>query len=120
MSHIVSIATKTRDAAAIAAACQRLNLPAPVQGTVKLYSGEATGLIVQLPGWQYPICIDTASGTIQFDHFQGRWGNPQHLDRFLQMYATEVVKLECRKKGYTVSEQVLDNGSIRLNIIEGS
>ena len=73
MSHVVSIVTKVRDVAAVAAACQRLNLPAPVQGTAKLYSGEATGLIVQLPGWQYPIAIDTTSGTVQFDNFEERW-----------------------------------------------
>lgn len=120
MSHLVTIATKVRDAAAVAAACQRLGLPAPVQGTAKLYSGEATGLLVQLPGWQYPIAIDTTSGTIQLDNFSGAWGDQRHFDRFLQMYATEVVKLECRKKGYTVSEQTLDSGSIRLQIIEGA
>jgi hypothetical protein len=54
MSHVVTIQTKVHDPVAVAAACQRLNLPAPVQGTVHLYSGEATGLIVRLPGWQYP------------------------------------------------------------------
>ena len=61
MSHIVSIKTLVRNPAAIAAACQRLNLTAPVQGTAKLYSGETTGLLVHLPGWQYPVVIDTAS-----------------------------------------------------------
>jgi hypothetical protein len=50
MSHIVSIQTKVRDPSAIAAACQRLNLPTPTQGTAKLFSGNASGLLVQLPG----------------------------------------------------------------------
>jgi hypothetical protein len=58
MSHVVTIQTKIHDPAAIAAACQRLNLAAPVQGTVRLYSGEATGLIVRLPGWQYPAVVE--------------------------------------------------------------
>jgi hypothetical protein len=52
MSHIVTIQIKVHDPVAVTAACQRLNLAAPVQGTVRLFSGEATGLIVRLPGWQ--------------------------------------------------------------------
>jgi hypothetical protein len=59
MSHIVTIQTKVHDPAAVAAACRRLQLPAPVQGTAELFSGQATGLLVQLPGWQYPAVIDT-------------------------------------------------------------
>ena len=58
---------------AVAAACQRLNLAAPVQGTVQLYSGEATGLIVQLPGWEYPAVIDTLTGTVRYDNYGGAW-----------------------------------------------
>src|SRR5215467_16278717 len=100
MSHIVSIQTKVRDPAAVAAACQRLSLAAPVQGTARLYSGEATGLLVQLPGWQYPVVIDTATGEVRYDNFAGRWGEQAQLDRFLQMYAVELAKLEARKKGY--------------------
>ena len=49
MSHIVTIATKIHDPAAVASACRRLNLAEPVQGTARLYSGEATGLLVGLP-----------------------------------------------------------------------
>ena len=70
MSHLVTIQTKLYDAAAISAACQRLNLPAPVQGTVQLYSGEATGLIVQLPGWVYPAVVDTLTGVVRYDVYR--------------------------------------------------
>ena len=119
MSHIVTIATKVRDPAAITAACQRLGLAAPVQGTAELFSGEATGLLVQLPGWQYPAVVDTASGEVRYDNFEGRWGEQAHLDRFLQAYAVEAVRLEARKKGHQVSEQALPDGSVRLQIAEG-
>jgi len=120
VSHIVSIQTKVHDPAAIAAACRRLNLEAPVQGTAKLFSGEATGLLLKLPGWEYPAVIDTAIGTVKYDNFEGAWGDQAHLDRFLQMYAVERAKLEARKKGFTFSEQALQNGSIKLQIIEGA
>jgi hypothetical protein len=118
MSHIVSIQTKIHDPAAIAAACTRLNLAAPIQGTAQLFSGETTGLIVQLLGWKYPTVIDTLTGTIRFDNYEGLWGDTAQLDRFLQMYAVEKAKLEAKKRGYTVTEQALENGSIQVQIIE--
>jgi hypothetical protein len=36
------------------------------------------------------------------------------------MYAVEKTKLEARKKGHTVTEQALQDGSIKLQIIEGA
>ncbi len=121
MSHIVTIKSKLRDPMALTAACARLNLPAPVQGTARLYSGEATGLIVTLPGWTYPAVIDTQSGEIRYDNFEGRWGDPRELDRLLQMYAIEVCRLAARQKGYAATEQQLPDGAIKLQIhVEGS
>ena len=119
MSHIVSVSTKVRDAAAVTAACHRLQLATPYQGTTQLFSGEVTGLIVQLPGWTYPAVIDTTTGTVQFDNYNGRWGEQEKLDQFLQMYAVEKAKLEARRKGFQVREQSLQDGSIKLQIIEG-
>jgi hypothetical protein len=120
MSHIVTIQTKVHDAVAVAAACQRLNLAAPVQGTAQLYSGEASGLLVQLPGWLYPAVIDTLTGIVRYDNFAGAWGEQCHLDRLIQSYAVEKTKIEARKKGYQVSEQTLQDGSIKLQIIRGT
>ena len=119
MSHIVTIATKVRDPAAVRAACQRLGLDQPTEGTAQLFSGEASGLVVQLKDWQYPLVIDVQTGEVRYDNYGGAWGAQEGLDRFLQCYAAETVKIEARKKGYTVSEQTLENGSIRLQIIEG-
>ncbi|MAG94462.1 MAG: DUF1257 domain-containing protein, partial [Planctomycetaceae bacterium] len=89
MSHIVEINTEVRDAAAVRAACQRLKLEPPVHGTTKLFSGEATGTIVKLPGWKYPAVFDTESGQARYDNYAGRWGKQAQLDRFLQGYAVE-------------------------------
>jgi hypothetical protein len=119
MSHIVTIQTKVHDPHAVAAACRRLNLSPPVQGTAKLYSGEAEGLVVHLPGWKYPAVVDPLTGTVRYDNFQGYWGDQAQLDRFLQAYAVERATLEARKHGHAVSEQVLQDGSIRLTIVEG-
>ncbi len=119
MSHIVTIQTKLHDPVALGAACRRLGHAAPVEGTARLYSGEASGLLVQLPGWTYPAVIDPLTGSVRFDNYEGRWGEQQHLDRFLQAYAVEKTRLEARKKGFAVREQTLGDGSIRLQIVEG-
>jgi hypothetical protein len=116
MSHIVVIETKVHDSAALTVACRRLGLAEPVHGNVRLFSGEATGLSVKLPGWQYPIVVDTAAGSITYDNYEGRWGNPAELGRLLQMYAVEKAKLEARKRGYCATEQAREDGSIALEI----
>jgi len=119
MSHIVT-ETKVHDYQAVVAACSRLQLKEPVQGTAKLFSGDASGLLLNLPGWQYPVVIDTLTGKITYDNFEGHWGEEAQLHRFLQAYAVERVKLESRKKGYTVNEHALQDGSIRLQVIEAA
>ena len=116
MSHIVVIETKVYDAAALTAACRRLGLAEPVHSNVRLFSGDATGLSVKLPGWRYPIVVDTADGSIKYDNYEGRWGAPEKLGRLLQMYAVEKAKIEARKNGYCVSEQARQDGSIVLQI----
>jgi len=120
MSHVVTIQTKLHDAGAVAAACQRLGLAEPVQGTAELFSGAATGLLVLLPGWHFPAVIDTLTGTVKYDNYEGVWGEQKELDQFLQAYAVERTKQEARKKNYAVSETQLQDGSIKLQIVENS
>lgn len=116
MSHIVTIQTEVRDAVAIRAACNRLSLGAPVFGKSTLFSAQVEGWAVQLPQWQYPAVCDTATGTVHFDNFGGRWGEQKELDRFLQAYAVEKARLEARQKGFQCTEQALTDGSIKLVI----
>ena len=119
MSHIVTIATQIRDAEAAGAACRRLGLPEPVVGTAQLFEGEATGLLIRLPDWVYPVVCDPASGAVRFDNYNGAWGRPEQLHRLLQAYAVEKARLEARKRGHHVVEQALADGSIRLSIEVG-
>ena len=118
MSHIVTIRTQVRDPAALQAACRRLALPAPVHGTARLYTTEATGQIVELPGWTYPVVIDTHTGQIQYDNYNGAWGDQALLGRLVQAYAAEKARIEARKTGHTVTEQTLPDGSLRLTLQE--
>jgi hypothetical protein len=116
LSHIVTIKTEIRDPNAVAAACLRLALPEPVQGTAEIYSGNVTGLIVKLPDWLYPVVIDTATGQARYDNYEGRWGDERHLHRFLQAYVVERSRIEARKKSYLTTEQPLADGSILVEI----
>ena len=42
------------------------------------------------------------------------WGAQHDLDRLIQSYAVEKTKLEARRRGHTVTEQALADGSIKL------
>jgi hypothetical protein len=119
VSHIVTIKTEVRDAGAVMAAAKRLGLDEPFEGTVRLFDGESTGLLLKLPGWLYPVVLDTSTGQTQYDNYNGAWGDPKHLDSFLQAYAIEMTKIEARKRGHSVFEQPLPGGSVKLVIQVG-
>ena len=119
MSHVVEVKTEIRDVEAVKATCQRLKLPEPVHGTTKLFSGEAMGLAVQLPDWKYADVCDIQTGKLRYDNYNGRWGNQKQLDKFLQIYAVEKCRLETRRKGHSLTEQQLADGSIKLTVQVG-
>ena len=71
---------------------------------------------MQLPGWTYPVVIDTEKRQISMDTYAGAWGDQKELDKLMQAYACEKAKLEARKQGHSVTEQTLADGSIKLTI----
>ena len=87
-----------------------------MQGTARLYASEATGQIVELPGWSFPVVIDTEKRQTHFDNYNGAWGDYKELDKLVQAYAVAKAMLEARKQGHSVSEQTLPDGSIKLTI----
>ncbi len=114
MSHIVEIETEVRDEHAVRQACNRLHWNAPSFGSFELFGSSVEGLGVQPPDWRYPIVCDLQSGRLQFDNYNGRWGDPVELDRFRQNYAVEKTKLEARKSGHSVVEKRLADGCVEL------
>ena len=74
---------------------------------------------MQLPGWSYPVVANLATGQLQYDNYQGHWGEQKHLHSLLQAYAVEKAKIEARKKGHAVSETNLHDGSISVTIRVG-
>ena len=84
-----------------------------------MFSGVANGLGVQLPDWRYPVVCDLSSGELKYDNYNGRWGEQQHLDAFLQAYTVEKAKIEARRQGHGVTESQLSDGSVKLTINVG-
>ena len=82
-------------------------MPEAVHGNAQLFDGEATGLLVNLPDWLYPVVANTTTGQLHYDNYAGQWGDPRQLDRFLQNYAVEKARLEARKRGHSVVEKAL-------------
>ena len=119
MSHIVTVATEVRDPIAVAAACLRLGLPEPARGTAELFEGQVAELLVELPGWLYPVACDVDTGRLHYDNYHGRWGKQEQLDPLIQAYALEKASFEARNLGHSVSEQALADGSVRLTIRVG-
>ena len=113
MSHIVQIKTEVKDAGAVEAACRRLGLEAPTMGSFQVYAVNRTGLGVKLPGWNYPVVCNLETGAVDYDNYNGSWGKQEELNKFLQAYATEKAIYEAQKGGYSVYEELLDDGSIR-------
>jgi len=116
MSHVVVIQTEIRDRAAIEAACRRLRLKTPVNGTTRLFSTDVTGLIVELPDWRYPVVALLKTGELKYDNYEGRWGDEKELGKLLQAYAVELAKAEALRKGHLVHERALSNGDIRVTV----
>jgi len=119
MSHIVQIQTEIRDPVAVQSACNRLGFPTPTHRKVELYNASATGLAVELPDWRYPVVCQVETGQIHYDNYEGRWGEQSHLNKLMQLYAVEKAKIEARRRGHSVNEQRLDDGSVKLTVSVG-
>lgn len=117
LSHTSEIKTEVRDPAAIIAACKEMGLPVPEHRKDVQFGGtKQSGLCVQLPGWHYPVVIDTATGAMKFDNYNGRWGAQAELQRFTQIYGVSKASLIAKSKGYMVQRTTLDNGTIKLRV----
>ncbi len=119
MSHIVTVQIQVTDLDAIRSACRRLQLKEPVHGRAVLFETEVEGILVALPEWIYPVVCVLDTGELKYDNFQNAWGDEKHLRRFVQMYGVEKASIEARRKGYSVVEQPLGDGSVKLTVNVG-
>ena len=117
MSHIVRIQCEVRDREAVSRACRRLELPEPFEGEAKVFTTLKKGLLVQLKDWEFPIVCDLASGQGRVRQLRRTIGAIASASTSsFRLYAVEKATLEARKRGHSVVEQPLADGSIKLTI----
>lgn len=119
MSHIVTIKTEVRDAEAVSLACKRPGLEEPRHGTAQLFEGEGDRAAGQTAGLGLPRRRRHRHGAGPLRQLRGQWGDPSHLNAFVQSYAICKANLEARKRGHSVHETGLPDGSVKLTISVG-
>ena len=95
------------------------NIPGAHYGGVHMadfYSGRATGRIVQLPGWKYPVVINPDTGEMKYDNYSGHWGKLTELHRLLQEYAVATCEVYSERLGAEMTHEVLPNGEISITL----
>lgn len=118
MSHIVRSDLKLVDREKVKSAAEHNGFKIIGEGNHKMYGGQrATGLAITLPGWNHPVVIDE-KGVAHYDNFGGSWGKQVELDKLCQRYAIEVANEQALVEGYMVSENVLENGDVELEMVQ--
>ncbi|MHA2143779.1 MAG: hypothetical protein ACXADD_20070 [Candidatus Thorarchaeota archaeon] len=117
MSHIATVQVKIKNIDAVRAACQELGLQLKEgQISERVYGGTVTGdLSIKLPGWRYPMVIDTEKGEAAFDNYEGAWGDMAEFNKFNQYYSKHVALNQFDGGEYTVNEETLDDGTIEIS-----
>ena len=117
LSRLVTLQTKIQYASAVRSACDRLRLRQPFSGTHRFFSGEVTGLAVQLPRWKYPVVCEVTTGQVYYENYGGRWGEKNRLHQFLQACIVEQFHLQARRLGCLAAEHYWPGGLIELRIM---
>jgi hypothetical protein len=115
MSHTSNLEVRVKNKSLLLGVCNKLGLKICENTKVSFFSTSEQGTSIQLKGWKYPVVI-RPDGTLVYDNFNGTWGNMSELHKFVQTYAVEGVKLECIKKGFSVSQHLKENKEIELEI----
>jgi len=96
MSHIVKLKLQLSDPKCLTLACKALKLEHR-QGphSIKLFTNDAdVDFSVKLPDWRYPVGINTRTGEVSLDNYNGNWGDMKELHRLSQEYALQVAEQE--------------------------
>ena len=84
-------------------------------GKHRLYGGNPTGIGIKLPGWKFPVVIDSTTGNISYDNYGGSWGKQDEIDGLAQKYVVEKTRLQAMAMNIQMaSEETLDDGSIEM------
>lgn len=126
MSHTAKVVMQFKNPRMLAKAAKALGCPCEVgEFTEGFYEGRATGgkshgnVKIQLPNWNYPVLIDTKTGDVSYDNYNGQWGDIAELNKLSQEYGLQIAEDEAQEfvlKGWSISRQKQPNGDIQLII----
>lgn len=124
MSHVATVKTAIKNLTILVKTCNALGIPfTQGQQSVGLYEREVAGdFSCKLPGWYYPVVVDSQTGEISFDNYKGSWGDEKELHKLIQEYSLEVAEEEASEfvlQGYTIEREKQENGDIQLVISQG-
>ncbi len=119
MSHTVTTTTKIKNLQALKDACANLGLSLQLgPQSVRLYGNSVDcNASVKLKDWNYPVAINTQTGEIKYDNYNGSWGNIKELDNFVQNYTSQVVQQETAElvaQGWQQDISKLENGDLQV------
>ena len=85
---------------------------------MKLYSDTVTGDIsVKLKDWKFPVLVNTTTGDMHFDNYNGSWGKIEELNKLVQEYSLQTAEEqleEFRLQGWDIQRQKQENGDIQI------
>ncbi len=115
MSHTAIYEAVLSDKEALIKALKKLGLTYH-EGVARLYQTVEKGVVVNLPGWRYPVVV-REDGTVAYDNYNGNWGNIEKLHELNTTYAIEQAKMNAQKRGYRVKEYNV-KGKKRLEMVK--
>lgn len=77
------------------------------EGTARLFSETVRGNRFKLPGWKYPVVV-TDKGDLQYDNYDGNWGEQEYLDQTLQHFVRRTILASAKKQGYRQMSQKMN------------
>lgn len=138
MSHVVTIATEIRDLQAVKAACKRLGWEFLEGQTTYKWYGESVGdyplptgftaadlgkchHAIRVPGARYEVGLVRRGNSFvpMWDYWYSGGLSEDTGNKLAQAYAVEKAKAEARRRGHTVTEAAMPDGSIRLLVSVG-
>ena len=128
MSHITTATCRINDLQLLQKTCEFLQQET---GRTDVYQqprwvedqrvGEsrATGYAVNLENWQKPVIFDLEEGKVNYDNYDGRWGDVAVLDHLQQRYAAETLQQTAQQQGGYYTETELEDGRLAVAIHVG-
>ncbi len=98
------VVTTVHDPVALAALCELLDLPPPVERSLWLDNEEVFGWVVRVRGLRHPAVFDTLTGLVAYHWHDNAFDRYAHLMRFVEDFYNLRHRLRCGQQRRDVSK----------------